>query len=115
MSFRTLNRILAVGLLLLGGWAAIGDPQAWGQEDVNRKVKTKVEPMYPQLAKRMNLAGVVRVEVTVAPNGSVKNAKLIGGHPVLATAALDAVRKWRYESASQESTGVVEFRFDPRK
>jgi len=114
VGFPTLNRVLAVGLLLLGGWAAIAIPQAWGQEDVNRKIKTRVEPMYPQLAKRMNLAGVVRVEVRVAPNGSVKSAKLIGGHPVLATAALDAVKKWRYESGSEESTGVVEFRFDPR-
>jgi TonB family protein len=115
VGFPTLNRVLAVGLLLLGGWAAIAAPQAWGQENVSRKIKSKVEPMYPSLAKQMNLAGVVRVEVTVAPNGSVKNAKLIGGHPVLATAALDAVRKWRYESASQESTGVVEFRFDPHQ
>jgi TonB family protein len=114
MHFPPVNRVLAVGLLLLGGCAAIGVPRAWGQEDINRKVKTKVDPMYPQLAKRMNLAGVVRVEVTVSPNGLVKNAKLIGGHPVLATAALDAVKKWRYESGSEESTGVVEFRFDPR-
>jgi TonB family protein len=57
----------------------------------------------------------VRVEVTVAPNGSIKNARLIGGHPVLATAALDAVRKWRYEAGPGESTGVVEFRFDPHQ
>jgi TonB family protein len=115
MGFSTLNRVLAVGLLLLGGWAAIGASQAWGQEAGNRKIKSRVAPMYPPLAKSINLAGVVRVEVTVAPNGSIKNARLIGGHPVLATAALDAVRKWRYEAGPEESTGIVEFRFDPHQ
>ncbi len=43
----------------------------------------------------------------------VKNTKLVGGHPILAGAALDAVKKWRYESGSEESTGIVEFHFDP--
>ena len=50
--------------------------------------------------------------ITVNSNGQVKNAKLVGGHPVLANAALEAVKKWRFESASQESSGTVEFRFD---
>jgi outer membrane biosynthesis protein TonB len=37
----------------------------------------------------------------------------VGGHPVLANAALDAVRKWRFEAGAEESTGIVEFHFDP--
>jgi TonB family protein len=61
----------------------------------------------------MNITGVVRVQITVAANGSIKNTKLVGGHPVLANAALDAVKKWRFETGPQESTGIVEFRFDP--
>ncbi len=115
MSFKTLNRLFAVGLLLFGGWAAISCPMAWGQEKINRKVKSKVTPMYPELAKHINLAGVVKVEVTVAPNGSIKSARLIGGHPVLGDAALDAARKWRYEPGPQESTDILEFRFDPHQ
>jgi TonB family protein len=109
---QALNRVFAVGLLLIGGWVATSDPLAWGQE-IDRKTKTKVAPMYPELARRMNITGVVKVQITVAANGSVKNAKLVGGHPVLANAALDAVKKWRFETASQETTGLVEFRFDP--
>jgi len=61
----------------------------------------------------MNISGVVKVQVTVAANGSVKTTKLVGGHPLLATAALDAIRKWRFETASEETTGIVEFKFDP--
>jgi TonB family protein len=69
--------------------------------------------MYPELAKRMSISGVVKVEVVVAPNGSVKSTKVVGGHPLLVNAAIDAVKKWRFETASEETTGVVEFKFDP--
>ncbi len=115
MSFQALNRAFAVGLLLVGGWAAISAPVALGQETINRKVKNKVAPVYPDLARRMNITGVVKIEITVSANGSIKNAKLVGGHPVLANAALDAVKKWRFEAGPEESTGIVEFRFDPTR
>ncbi len=108
----SLNRMFAVCLVLIGGWGATAAPLAWGQEEITRKIKSKVAPVYPELAKRMNLTGVVKVMITVNSNGQVKNAKLVGGHPVLANAALEAVKKWRFESASQESSGTVEFRFD---
>ena len=112
MSIQSLNRVFAVGLLLIGGWVATSVPVAWGQ-DIDRKAKIKAAPVYPELARRMNITGVVKVQITVAANGSVKNAKLMGGHPVLANAALDAVKKWRFETGPQESTGIVEFHFDP--
>src|SRR6266446_8639302 len=103
-----LIRMFAVGLLLIGGWAATCAPLAWGQE-IDRKPKIKVAPVYPELAKRMNITGVVKVQITVSTNGSIKNVKLVGGHPVLATAAMDAVKRWRFETGPQESTGMVEF------
>jgi len=45
----------------------------------------------------------------------VKDAKVVGGHPVLASAALEAVRKWRFEPAAGESSGVVEIKFEPHQ
>ena len=56
---------------------------------------------------------MVKIQVTIANNGSIKNTKLIGGHPVLANSAMEALKKWRYEPGSEETTGVVEFHFDP--
>ena len=112
---RALHLLFAVGLLLIGGCVATSTPLAWGQDEINRKTKTRVAPLYPELAKRMNIAGVVKILVTVSPNGSIKDAKLIGGHPVLANAALDAVKRWRYEAGPEESTGIVEFRFNPNQ
>ena len=82
--------------------------------EILRRVKTRVQPDYPELARRMNIAGTVKVEVVVAANGSVKDAKVIGGHPVLANAALEAVKKWRFEPAALESSGVVDFKFGSR-
>ncbi len=104
---------LMVGVVLLLGSTVGRDSLAWGQDgEIARKVKSKVSPVYPALAKRMNISGVVKVQITVDKTGVVKNAKLVGGHPILADAAMDAVRKWRYEGAAEETTGVVEFHFD---
>ncbi|MEP6643136.1 MAG: energy transducer TonB [Acidobacteriaceae bacterium] len=86
--------------------------KAFAEDALTRKVKTKIAPDYPELARRMNLVGTVRLEVVVAVNGSLKNAKVVGGHPVLATAAMDAIRRWKFEPAAGESTGTVEFRFN---
>jgi len=83
------------------------------QDEITRKAKTKVAPMYPELARRMSISGVVKVQVVVAPNGTVKSTKAVGGHPLLVNAATEAVKKWKFEPASEETTGIVEFKFDP--
>jgi protein TonB len=82
-------------------------------QEVERKVKNRVSPEYPEIAKRMGLTGVVRLQIVVSPNGTVKDTKVIGGHPILVNAAVDAVKKWRFEPGSGESTGTLEFKFEP--
>jgi TonB family protein len=62
----------------------------------------------------MNISGTVKIEVVVSPNGTVKEARIVGGHPVLASAALDAAKKWRFDPAPAESSGVIDFKFEPR-
>lgn len=115
VSFQAVNRVVAMGLMLIVGCAASNSPLAWGQQELARKPKTTVVPNYPPLARQMNIAGIVKIMVTVAPNGSIKDTKLMGGHPVLANAALDAIKRWRFEPGPEESTGTVEFRFDPSR
>jgi len=83
-------------------------------EELVRRAKSRIQPIYPDLARKMNITGTVKVEVVVAPNGTVKDARVMGGHPVLANAALEAAKKWRFEPASVESTGVIDFKFEPR-
>jgi TonB family protein len=114
VSLRKTSVLMAVMALAVSG--VIGNLQGQeGQGEIVRRAKTKVEPVYPALARKMNLSGTVKVEVVVAANGTVKDAKVVGGHPVLATAALEAVRKWRFEPASIESSGIVDFKFEPHQ
>jgi TonB family protein len=81
-------------------------------EDV-RKIKSKTNPEYPQLAKRLNIRGVARVRVTIAPDGAVREVKEIGGNPVLVDALARAVRTWKYEPADKTSVVEVKFDFQP--
>ena len=69
--------------------------------------------MYPAIARMMGLSGVVRVQGVISPSVSVKETKVIGGHPILVTAAVDAVKKWKFDPASAETTGNLEIKFDP--
>jgi outer membrane biosynthesis protein TonB len=41
----------------------------------------------------------------------LKDAKVVGGNPILVNAAMDALKKWRFEPANGESSGTVEFKF----
>ncbi len=97
--------------------AGMGVPglRAQVEGDVMVRAKTKVEPVYPDLARKMRIFGTVKVRVIIAPNGTVKDAKVIGGHPVLANAALEAAKKWRFEPTAAETSGVVEFKFEPHR
>jgi TonB family protein len=114
VSLRRMGTLLAV-VALLAGQGTLAVRAQDSDNDVVRRAKTKVQPVYPDLARKMNISGTVKVQVVVAPNGTVKDAKVVGGHPVLASAALEAVRKWRFDPAPAESTGVVDFKFDPHQ
>jgi TonB family protein len=114
VSIRTAAAVLAV--LTLGVTVEpiqVGAQQAQSEELV-RRAKSKVQPSYPELARKMSISGTVKIEVVVSPNGTVKDARVVGGHPVLASAALDAAKKWRFEPGQGESTGVIDFKFEPR-
>jgi len=113
VSFRKMGMLLAV-MAMTAGVGVIGI-RAQDASEIVRRAKTKVQPVYPDLARKMNITGTVKVEVVVAPNGTVKEAKVVGGHPVLAGAALEAVKKWRFEPAAMESSGVVDFKFEPHQ
>jgi TonB family protein len=110
-----MKRWLAAGLLTAMTLALVSKPTPLFAEDteITRKVKSRMTPVYPEIARRMNISGVVKLVVVVAPNGSVKSTKVLGGHPLLVTAAEDAIKRWKFEPAAQEDSGVVEFSFKP--
>jgi TonB family protein len=87
---------------------------AVAQEELSRKAKSKVAPTYPELARRSNITGTVKVLVVVSASGALKVTKVIGGNPLLVNAAMDALKKWKFEAADTESSGTMEFKFQPQ-
>jgi TonB family protein len=66
----------------------------------------RVDAVQPEAARTANVAGIVIVEVTVAVDGSVTNARVLRSMPLLDEAALVAVRQWRYEPARRAGQAV---------
>ena len=110
ISLKWSQRILAAAaacLLLAGS----GFAQSATTDEGKRKVKSKTAPAYPELARRMNVTGKVKIEVVITPDGRVKSTRVIGGHPLLVQSCQDAVKEWKFMPAPEETTQVVEFDF----
>ena len=101
---------LAAGVVMLFA-AALTSAQTGTTDEVKRKIKTKVSPVYPELARRMSVAGRVKIEVVITPDGHVRSTKVVGGHPLLVQACQDAVKEWKFMPMSEETTQIVEFEF----
>jgi TonB family protein len=91
--------------------AAALSAQTGNTDESKRKVRTKVAPTYPELAKRMSVGGKVKIEVVITPDGRVRSTKVVGGHPLLVQACQDAVKEWKFLPGPEESTQIVEFTF----
>lgn len=59
-------------------------------------IDKKVEPVYPPLARQARIQGVVLLKAQISKTGDVVNLQLVSGHPMLAPAAIDAVKQWKY-------------------
>jgi TonB family protein len=82
-------------------------------ENQERKIVYRVEPEYPEDLKRIRVGGVVRVEATVSSSGAVEGATVIGGNPILAEAAVKAIRKWKYEPMGSRTKIKLVLHFTP--
>jgi TonB family protein len=111
-SFRAVGRLIALAAIF--ALAAPLHAQNSAASDAKRKVKTRVSAEYPALARQMGVTGRVKVEVTITTEGKVSSTKIVGGSPVLVSAAVDAVKKWKFEPGPKDTTEIIEFEFkDP--
>ena len=99
----------AVKASVLGLLLALALP---GRAADDRAVKSRVSPLYPEIAKRMRISGVVKVQATVDADGKVTDVKAVSGNSVLMNAAEDAVRKWRFVPGPGVSQVEVTITFD---
>ncbi len=77
----------------------------------------RVEPTYPRIANAIHLQGEVKLHAIIARDGSIEDLSVTSGHPLLAAAAMDAVKQWRYrpfllngQPVEVETTITVNFR-----
>jgi TonB family protein len=109
-------RCFLVLLLLFSGLQSVGFAQNEEQSnnDSDRKILRKTIPRYPEIAKKMNLAGTVKVLAIITPDGKVKAVQPVGGSPLLIQAAEDAISQWKYAPAGGESKEIIELHFSPQ-
>lgn len=112
-----MRRCIAIALLGLLFQISVGQISVGAQDQADdsvRRVTQQVAPAYPDLARKLNLQGTVRLRVTVAQDGAARTAEVLGGNPVLVKAAQDAVMRWKWAPAAGETKEVIELRFHPR-
>jgi len=100
-------------IALLGGLRE--DPN-----DFLKRLLASPRPAYPELARRAGIQGVVKLQVKVKTDGSVEVQKILAGEPVLADAAIEAVKHWRANPMTingnrVETISTVTFDFEPRR
>jgi TonB family protein len=88
--------------------------------DFLKRLIASPSPSYPELARRAGIQGVVKLQVKVKTDGSIEVQKILEGEPVLADAAIDAVKRWRANPASINGTRVetistIKFDFELRR
>ena len=78
-----------------------------------RALRSNPAPPYPDLARQMNLTGIVQLQVVVRADGTVKFVSVLGGHPLLAEAASQTVRQWKFRPGPSETMETVKVSFAP--
>lgn len=77
-----------------------------------RSAVHKVPPIYPAIARQMGITGTVVVNATVDPTGKVLKAESTSGNKLLATAAIDAVKQWKFAPGDATQTFPVTINFE---
>jgi TonB family protein len=88
-------------------------------ETMDKRIITKVEPVYPEAARSAGTQGLVVLDAVIAPDGSVKRLRPVSGPDLLVQSATEAVRLWKFEpylssgkAVEVETTIAVEFRLN---
>jgi TonB family protein len=99
---------LAVAALLIAPHSILAAPPS----NETRTVISRISPVYPELARRMRVTGIVLIRAVVLPNGKVAETYIESGHPLLRAAAEDAVRRWRFAANPDSSDCIVSVGFE---
>lgn len=76
-----------------------------------RTIKARINPIYPEIARRMKIGGLVKLEASVSPDGKVISVKTLSGNRMLSSAAEDAVKQWKFAPAADQTTEDIDVNF----
>jgi protein TonB len=77
--------------------AVTGPPRRIGGQVYLARLVRRVDPVYPPLARQARISGTVELTGVIGVDGHIRELQVVNGHPLLARAALEAVRQWIYE------------------
>ncbi len=100
--------VLTVFLLVLGTYAQDESPAPVQvpPESVQNLLLRRVVPTYPPLARQARIQGAVVLNITISKSGEVRDVELVSGHPILAPAAIEAIKQWRYRPYERDGQPV---------
>ena len=104
-----------IGLIVCSMFLAVFAPAVLAQGSGDMPVVLHSEGLYPPLARTAQVQGPVSVEVTIAPDGSVRAARALDGHALLVWAAAESARQWLFVPAKDERTMVLLFQYEGTK
>ncbi len=104
------TRVKLLAAAMVAAFVALMLPGAASEE---RVLKRRVEPVYPELARLLDITGVVRLALTMDCVGRVIHVLTLSGEAILATAAVEAARQWRFSCGAGQATVNVEIDFEP--
>jgi TonB family protein len=87
-------------------------PLGVSAQEAEPKPLKKSLPVYPEVLRKMGISGTVRLKVTIAADGSVKDIEILGGGAIFAEAASKAVRQWRYPAGAKDRVAEVSAEFE---
>ena len=96
----------AAGILLAAFLCAQVAPMVVPPSVQQQRLIHQVRPIYPKLARQAHIQGKVRLAVLIDETGNVNQVKLISGHPLLVSAAMEAAKQWRYLPATRHGLAV---------
>ena len=112
---KTVASFFFAGLCVIVSSGHVQAQQARQLDNPERRIINRIEPEYPETLKRLFIGGIVRIQVTVNPNGKVESTELLGGSPILGQSAIKAVKQWKYASSASTDKLVVQLEFDPHR
>lgn len=105
---QTLGTLAFLLLFLLVAIAAPAQEHEINRAEALQHVLTRVAPTYPPLARQARIQGPVKLAVSIDPSGDVTDVRVIEGHPMLKDAAVDAVKRWKFEPFSVNDDSPTE-------